>query len=174
MPYNYTNGCWEYAVEGTNGRFIGIIRDGAISKQRWTGLASRTEPFEVLSFYESENIREYLIICRHDMYDPAEDDYCRKVDKPYAAKWLERYGYDLPDDLLEYASDSVLSIQLSKREECIFQALGSEHLKGQTLAKRAGYPFNGSFRQTLSALTRHNILGNDSEGYFITTRYLPV
>ena len=57
---------------------------------------------------------------------------------------------------------------LSDTEANIVEALGTQRLTGEALAKQAGYPFNSNFKSTLSSLRKRGVLGNASPGYFVT------
>jgi hypothetical protein len=60
---------------------------------------------------------------------------------------------------------------LSDTEQNILEALGTETMTGEVLAKRAGYPYNSNFKNTLSSLRKRGILGNKSPGYFVESKY---
>lgn len=55
--------------------------------------------------------------------------------------------------------------KLTEAERYILEALGEEKLKGEQLAKKAGYPCNSNFRNTLSSLVKRGLLMNDRPGY---------
>jgi hypothetical protein len=60
---------------------------------------------------------------------------------------------------------------LSDTEQNILEALGTQTMTGEVLAKRAGYPYNSNFKNTLSSLRKRGILGNKSPGYFVESKY---
>ncbi len=55
--------------------------------------------------------------------------------------------------------------RLRETEENILEALGDGKLTGEELAKKAGYPFNSNFKNTLSSLVKRGLLVNDRPGY---------
>jgi len=55
--------------------------------------------------------------------------------------------------------------KLTETEGNILEALGEGKLKGGQLAKKAGYPFNSNFKNTLSSLVKRGLLVNDRPGY---------
>jgi hypothetical protein len=55
--------------------------------------------------------------------------------------------------------------KLTEAERNILEALGEGKLKGEQLAKKAGYPCNSNFRNTLSSLVKRGLLMNDRPGY---------
>jgi len=55
--------------------------------------------------------------------------------------------------------------KLTESESYILEALGEGKLKGEQLAKKAGYPFNSNFKNTLSSLVKRGLLVNDRPGY---------
>ena len=59
---------------------------------------------------------------------------------------------------------------ITDKEEMILEALGDETMKGETLATKAGYPNNSSFRTSLSSMVKRGILGKSKKprGYFVT------
>lgn len=65
-----------------------------------------------------------------------------------------------------------LQIKLSDTEENIIEALGTETLTAEKLAKRLKYPCNSNFKNTLSSLRKRGILDNRfPEGYFLPIDY---
>jgi hypothetical protein len=62
-------------------------------------------------------------------------------------------------------------IELTDTEHNTIKALGRAILTGEKLAKKAGYPFNSNFKNTLSSLRKRGILGNASPGYFVTEAF---
>ena len=67
---------------------------------------------------------------------------------------------------LNNAEDSI-----NDTEQGIIEALGSETLTGEKLAKEAGYPYNFKFKSSLSGLRKRGILGNKKPGYFLESEY---
>jgi len=67
---------------------------------------------------------------------------------------------------LNNAEDSI-----NDTEQDIIEALDSETLTGEKLAKEAGYPYNFKFKSNLSGLRKRGILGNKSPGYFLESEY---
>ena len=55
--------------------------------------------------------------------------------------------------------------KLTEAERNILEALGEGKLKGEQLAKKAGYPCNSNFKNTLSSLVKRGLLMNDRPGY---------
>lgn len=55
--------------------------------------------------------------------------------------------------------------KLTEAERNILEALGEGKLKGEQLAKKAGYPCNSNFKNTLSSLVKRGLLVNDRPGY---------
>lgn len=60
---------------------------------------------------------------------------------------------------------------LSDTERNILEALGTQTMTGEVLAKKAGYPYNSNFKSTLSSLRKRGILGNKSPRYFVEPKY---
>jgi hypothetical protein len=56
---------------------------------------------------------------------------------------------------------------LTQRETNILEAIGADELTGQQLAEKAGYPFTGRFRATLSEMKKRRLLvaGHLGRGY---------
>lgn len=103
-------------------------------------------------------------------------------DRVSFAEYLQR----LHPDKIEVLSPSVITTavnveadtkqteiepKLNDTEKNIIEALGTDTLTGEKLAKKAGYPYNSNFKSTLSALHRRGILGNKRPGYFVQTDY---
>jgi hypothetical protein len=63
------------------------------------------------------------------------------------------------------AGSATTGARLTDTEQCILEALGSGKLTGEQLAKRAGYPCNSNFKNTLSSLVKRGLLINDRPGY---------
>lgn len=55
--------------------------------------------------------------------------------------------------------------KLTEAERNILEALGEGKLKGEQVAKKAGYPCNSNFKNTLSSLVKRGLLVNDRPGY---------
>jgi hypothetical protein len=58
-------------------------------------------------------------------------------------------------------------IDLNETERNIVEAIGDSVLRGDKIAKLAGYPFNSNFKTTLSSLKKRGILDNKGRGYFV-------
>jgi len=58
---------------------------------------------------------------------------------------------------------------LTDTEATIIEALGTNHLTGERLAVKAGYPYNSNFKGNLSSLVKRGMLDNKT-GYFVTSR----
>lgn len=61
--------------------------------------------------------------------------------------------------------DKTADTKLTETERNILEALGEGKLKGEQLAKKAGYPCNSNFKNTLSSLVKRGLLMNDRPGY---------
>ena len=55
--------------------------------------------------------------------------------------------------------------KLTEAERNILEALGEGKLNGEQVAKKAGYPCNSNFKNTLSSLVKRGLLVNDRPGY---------
>lgn len=62
-------------------------------------------------------------------------------------------------------------VQLTDSESNIIEALGTDTLVGEKIAKKAGYPYNSNFKSTLSGLRKRRIIGNKAPGYFVEPEY---
>lgn len=67
--------------------------------------------------------------------------------------------------------DTANTPELNEAEQNIIEALHTETLTGEKLAKKAGYPYNSNFKSTLSSLRKRYILGNKAPGYFVQPQY---
>lgn len=67
--------------------------------------------------------------------------------------------------------DTANTPELNEAEQNIIEALHTETLTGEKLAKKAGYPYNSNFKSTLSSLRKRYILGNNAPGYFVQPKY---
>lgn len=61
--------------------------------------------------------------------------------------------------------DQTADEKITETERNILEALGEGKLNGQQLAKKAGYPCNSNFKNTLSSLVKRGLLVNDRPGY---------
>lgn len=57
----------------------------------------------------------------------------------------------------------------TQREIDILQALENDQLTGEKLAAKAGYSYDGYFKQILSSLKSRGMIDNKRTGYFIPT-----
>lgn len=61
--------------------------------------------------------------------------------------------------------DKGAKTSLNEAETNILEALGDGRMIGEIVAKKAGYPFNSNFKNTLSSLVKRGLLVNDRPGY---------
>lgn len=79
--------------------------------------------------------------------------------------WLNDGGAMPVSRAIERLDSTTNSENLSEIESNILDALGGETLTGEQISRKAGYPFNSTFKAVLASLRRRNILENLSPGY---------
>lgn len=107
MAFEVEGKGWGYDVVQENGQFEGgyIIIDLS-SDRYWTGSPKNNSPqeFLILRDIPKDSYKQYLIMYRYKNYGPCDKDYCRFVSENYAAEWLQKEGYELPEDLCKFSS----------------------------------------------------------------------
>jgi hypothetical protein len=122
---------------------------------------------------------------KYELSPPSTDNRASDVRRlrrhfRFRASSILRDSRDYARDLLKTTDGSNEAIdsseQLTNLNECeaaIVQALKEENgsLRGEALAKKAGYKYNGHFKGTLSSLVKQGILTNNrsSGGYSLLT-----
>jgi hypothetical protein len=71
-----------------------------------------------------------------------------------------------PETAKEQTGGATAPKNLTDTEQNILEALGKDTLKGESLLKKAGYDYTGTYRGILSNLKKRDILGHNDNGYF--------
>lgn len=77
----------------------------------------------------------------------------------------------LAERLIAMREKRAASIKLSRRQQAIINAIGHGKLIGRKIAAEMALECGSSFQQSLSAMVRQGILGNDQHGYSVTSQY---
>jgi hypothetical protein len=122
--------------------------------------APPTEPLEKLPrVYDVNlrihNLRELVSDIVQEMAPQLADELVRIIDekRPTTAH--------APRPSLDLTTDT---------ERNIVEALAAQTLKGEDIAKKAGYPYDSHFRTVIANLKKRGILCNEGEGYFAPIR----
>lgn len=124
------------------------------------------------SHVEEDNRHKRSWLVRHVVraYKGANAHRCElellssEIDERAYKNWLVEVG-------IEGIKGEKADTWLNDTERNVIEALGTNVLIGEKLAKKAGYPCNSNFKNTLSSLRKRGILGNKSPGYFVKPAY---
>lgn len=165
MPYDASENEWKFPVVSENGQYKGGYITIHPKDKYWLGrkIDGIWETLYKMQFGDKDY--SYIILYKFGSKGHTDEDFAKFISLEQAARWLESEHYDLPEDLQKYKKNKPTEIKLNECEKNILVALGKDSLKGEELAKKAGYPYDSTFRQTLSSLRRFGILDNDSNGY---------
>jgi hypothetical protein len=98
------------------------------------------------------------------------DSLDKLLEDPIRAEFRLRRSASVTINKLRMFTTPATKAELNDTEQNIVDAVGSDCLTGEQIAKRTGYPYNSNFKATLSSLHKRGILENMKPGYVLPTR----
>lgn len=175
MPFDDGNSCWKMRLFGRDGHSRGLLvlarlgydRNG---EEEWEPFGNRTWPgrpreqqFETLYQWDwsTENFLYFVLI--HFGHEFTEDDYCRELTHQQAADWLRAEGYELPEDLVEFASNTdalnarttgTVSPPLAPAQDEVWNFLANKALGAKEIARKVpgGFTSEDAIRKRIASI----------------------
>src|SRR5438046_1227412 len=80
------------------------------------------------------------------------DEFLAEFSRKRRGVVLTSQHNEMPKELLQTATSS--DVRLTETEANILEALGNDKLTGERLSRKAGYPCNSNFKNTLASLVK--------------------